>query len=342
MSDQNLENKHLPVNEENDFDEISLDESDETGHYTIVPNILIRDATISPECRCFVMYFLSMKTGWRINTSQLANHLKDFMGRDRIRKVMNEAIEAGYIKREIIKLKGPNGGFLNRCTYLVSSKPKFKKSLRRPENQGPGNREPENQGPGNTSPKELTSESLTSKENTLLKVPKGTEKRVTKSPIESFSSQVLETSQLMIEGMRIVKPDYSAQNGKLLGILNEVERMIELDKRDASKIVEVFRWALADSFWADKMFKPNPAKYLRDKFDQLEMKMNAETQQVIPVEKPKENAKATLSQRLKEKKITYEKEFGNIIFRSSTGYVIGKIAIDDPDALEDWLVARGC
>jgi hypothetical protein len=121
----------------------------------------------------------------------------------------------------------------------------------------------------------------------------GTEQRVEKSSSmsdkkirpESFHAPVLETGQLMIEAMRIVKPDFSAQNGKLLGMLNEIDRMIRLDKRTPEKIIEVFRWALADDFWADKMFRPNPAKYLRDKFDQLEMKMQSKPPETNKVDR---------------------------------------------------------
>ncbi len=281
MSDQNIENKHLPVNDENDFDEISLDDSDETIHYTIVPNNLIREESLSPLARWLIIYFLSMKAGWKIRTRQLYGHLKGFIGRDKIQKIIKECIEAGYMKREVIKKSSGNGKILHGYKYTVSSTPKFKKCLRQPENQVTGNRETDSretdhQEPDGKATKELPYESLPSSNTPLLKVPKGTEERGEKSsPVEDFSFQALETSQLIVDSMRIIKPDYAAANGKWLGILLEVDRMIRLDKRDPQKIIDVFRWALADNFWADKMFKPNPAKYLRDKFDQLEMKMLA-------------------------------------------------------------------
>ncbi len=55
----------------------------------------------------------------------------------------------------------------------------------------------------------------------------------------------------------------------------EIQEMIDKDQRDPQRIFSVFHWALNDHFWKDKFFKPNPAKYLRDKFEQLYAKMTA-------------------------------------------------------------------
>lgn len=81
-------------------------------------------------------------------------------------------------------------------------------------------------------------------------------------------------ASMMIKSIRDVKSDWKAPKSPEQFVIS-VDHMLKLDERTADKILEVFRWALADSFWADKFFKPNPAKYLREKFDQLEMKMNA-------------------------------------------------------------------
>ena len=78
----------------------------------------------------------------------------------------------------------------------------------------------------------------------------------------------------MINSLTRTKPDYVPPKN-LSAMLTEVDFLLRLDKREPQKAMDVFNWALSDSFWADKMFKPNPAKYLREKFDQLEMKMNA-------------------------------------------------------------------
>ena len=55
----------------------------------------------------------------------------------------------------------------------------------------------------------------------------------------------------------------------------QVRLMIQRDGRTPTEIKELFLWAISDSFWADKLSKPNPAKYLRDHFAQFSAKMNA-------------------------------------------------------------------
>jgi len=89
-----------------------------------------------------------------------------------------------------------------------------------------------------------------------------------------FSEEVKNVTSAMITALKQAKPNYKSPK-VLTKFLTSVEQMMRLDNRSAEQIVAVFRWAVADSFWADKMFKPNPAAYLREKFDQLEMKMNA-------------------------------------------------------------------
>jgi len=93
-----------------------------------------------------------------------------------------------------------------------------------------------------------------------------------------FSPKAREIANLMINSLSRTKPNYVPPKN-LSAMLTEVDFALRLDKRDPELFMDVFNWALADSFWADKMFKPNPAKYLREKFDQLEMKMLAKPEQ---------------------------------------------------------------
>ena len=104
---------------------------DEENPYTMVSNELIRDSSISPNCRWLIIYLLSNKDkGWRINAAQIINHVKKFIGRDCVYNTLDEAIESGYISREIYKVNN-----MKRYRYFVSEKPKFKKFLRYPEPQ---------------------------------------------------------------------------------------------------------------------------------------------------------------------------------------------------------------
>ncbi len=84
----------------------------------------------------------------------------------------------------------------------------------------------------------------------------------------------LETGDKMIKILTQHKPNYAAPRN-LAAFLTHLDFLLRLDKRNPQLVLDVFAWAVADHFWADKMFKPNPAKYLREKFDQLEMKMNS-------------------------------------------------------------------
>lgn len=279
-----MTNQEITVNnDENDFDDISLDQSDEMFKYTIVPNALIRDSSISPQCRWLIIYLMSNKKEWKINTRQLWVHTQGFIGRDGIRKILNEAIAAGYMQRNII-LKETHKGKLRGYSYVVASSPKFKKVLREPDFQEPEDQAPENQGT-----KELLSQELLSlSSSSSLKVPKEAPKAQAAKAAEvenpppkkvkrekaDFSPKVREVGQQLINSLTRTKPDYLPPKN-LSGFLTEVDFLLRIDKRDPQKVYDVFNWALADSFWADKMFKPNPAKYLREKFDQLEVKMNA-------------------------------------------------------------------
>jgi phage replication O-like protein O len=86
--------------------------------------------------------------------------------------------------------------------------------------------------------------------------------------------EVLEVTDKIIQTLKDSEPDYSPPKN-LDQIRSQVDFMLRLDKREPQKILDILAWALSDSFWRDKMFKPNPAKYLREKFLQLKNKMEA-------------------------------------------------------------------
>lgn len=129
-------------------------------------------------------------------------------------------------------------------------------------------------------------------EITSLKVPKSPPKKSSKksaaaqppaataacgedfSPDEEFSEEVKETTDRLIKALQASNPEWRRPSN-LTAMRTQVRLMLQRDKRSASTIREVFLWAIHDSFWADKLSKPNPAKYLRDHFAQLAAKMNA-------------------------------------------------------------------
>jgi hypothetical protein len=121
---------------------------DKQNPYAQISRDLLRDGSISPNCRWMLSYLLSMQDGWKISASQLINHLKSHMGRDKVYAIIKEAIRAGYMYREEIFDKG-----LKRTRLLVSETPKFLIMYPLPENQYA-----ENQHPENPSSKERTKE----------------------------------------------------------------------------------------------------------------------------------------------------------------------------------------
>lgn len=139
---------------------------DKENPYAQISRDLIRDQSISPNCRWLLIYLLSMSDNWVIKIEQLVNHCKGFLGRDKIYKVVQEACDAGYMQRHDHKK-----GNLRRCVYYVSETASFKKSFRLPENQEAGDfprenaptdkfgRLPDFQDPEHTDDKERTTSS---------------------------------------------------------------------------------------------------------------------------------------------------------------------------------------
>jgi len=102
---------------------------DKQHPYVMINSNLIDDETISPLCRWLLIYLLKNKDGWKICPQQVINHAKEFLGRDKVLALFDEAIEKGYMYRVVKK----NGNLNNGYKYFVSETPKFKKSFRDPE-----------------------------------------------------------------------------------------------------------------------------------------------------------------------------------------------------------------
>lgn len=89
-----------------------------------------------------------------------------------------------------------------------------------------------------------------------------------------FSPKVREIANLMVNELHAANPHWLIPKN-LHPMMVEIEKMLVEEKREAKTIIDVFMWAVNDSFWMDKLCKPNPAKYLRSQFGQLAGKMNA-------------------------------------------------------------------
>jgi hypothetical protein len=299
MSKTTITNQTLHVNNDDNFDTISLDQEDSTSQYTIVPNALIRDKSISPQCRWLIIYLITNKPGWTIKSRQLWEHTKGFIGRDGIRKILNEAIEVGYIRRDIV-FKSVNKGKLTGYAYCVSSTPKFKKCLREPDHQGP-----ENQGTKELlSLRNISSFKVSEKpdaaeaaQEEIKPPPKAKKKK------EDFSPQVHEVADKLLEIVVQDSPSYIPPKN-MDSFLQEVHGMINIDKRSPEAIYAILRHTLPDPYYGPGLLNGNLSKKLRDKFVTLEKKMNA---------KPHKNYNEK-DKRLREKDGTVVDQYKDLMF----------------------------
>jgi hypothetical protein len=88
---------------------------------------------------------------------------------------------------------------------------------------------------------------------------------VKKKKRSEFPKRVIDLAEQMITMMQDHEPLYKPPKN-LQAFLIETDLMLRLDKIPPEEILSVLEWTLCDNFWKGKIFKPNPAKYLRDKF----------------------------------------------------------------------------
>lgn len=88
-----------------------------------------------------------------------------------------------------------------------------------------------------------------------------------------FTPEVRDVANKMVNALVDANPDWLVPKN-LQPMLSEIAKMINEQKRDPVRILKVFNWAINDEFWLDKISKPNPAKYLNEKFSQFAAKMD--------------------------------------------------------------------
>jgi len=106
------------------------------------------------------------------------------------------------------------------------------------------------------------------------KISRDLPQKKSKKAKTEFSDEVVAVADEMIKILKTHELDYSPPPN-LAPFRTEVDFLLRIDKRESQKIFDVLNWALSDSFWRPNIFKPNPAKYLREKFLQLKNKMDA-------------------------------------------------------------------
>lgn len=89
---------------------------------------------------------------------------------------------------------------------------------------------------------------------------------------KSFSSDSNEIrlSELLLNFIRQRNPNHKQPN--IQGWAKDIDRMIRLDKRPVDEVERVLKWCQTDFFWKNNILSTSA---LREKFDQLALKMNS-------------------------------------------------------------------
>jgi biotin operon repressor len=85
-------------------------------HFTQIPNDWLRDKRISLGAKGLLAQLLSHAPGWRISQESLGRD--NGVGRDAIRTLINELLEAGYLMRSEERERGEKG-YLGGYTYTT-------------------------------------------------------------------------------------------------------------------------------------------------------------------------------------------------------------------------------
>jgi hypothetical protein len=266
---------------------------DTKNPYVMILNDLIRDQSISPNCRWLISYLLSHNDGWVINVKQIIKHLNGHIGRNKVYEIFNEAIEAGYLKREVIKI----GNLKQIVKYYVSERPKFKKCFRRPDF-----RDTEIRNPENRDDKERTSirKNIGKKEHKKEKIYQKEKKE--QSPI------AIDIYNIFLKTIKSFKPGF--MNYKAESWIAEIEKMISIDKRDPEKIIKIIEWFASALSWHKYILS---AKALRNSFDRLEISMDFDKN------KQKSEQKKSLFEKLSKHFKSGEKYNGREFFINEYG-----------------------
>ena len=208
---------------------------DEADHpFVMIPRELIRDPNLSPECKWFISYLLSHSTNFKIRIPYVIKSQK--ISKNRIYPIINEAIKAGYVKRE----EYFEGG-MKRFRYFVSRKPKFKEILLCPQNQDTENQDPENED-SKLYQSKSSSEDLEKKEQY---------KEVPASPPSADAEALCE---FFLKSLRERNPKFKEPNK--LKWIKEFDLLLRVDGRQLDEVKSLISWASSHKWWKISCLSP--------------------------------------------------------------------------------------
>jgi predicted transcriptional regulator len=203
---------------------------------------------------------------WIIRVSQLYNKFKKHLGRDSIYKIINEAIEAGYINRSTHTENG-----MLRYTYYLSESPKFKKTLLFTENQDTGNQETENQDSLERTSKERTSIKKYNKES----IPEIVHNSPDPPPKDSISSMDSIPFQRKVKATKAKSQEVDLSSPEVLDLMELESTYLKyfrheivvrwIDKFGPAFVLETIRFFLHIKDTQKKPI-PNPEAWMESAF----------------------------------------------------------------------------
>jgi hypothetical protein len=113
-----------------------------TGRYASLPNAIWDDPALSVETKGTLGYLLSRPHNWHVSLRQVGKKLG--VGKDRLHRIFNELIAAGYASRE--QRRDVRTGAFGRFEYVIRDEPEVGvASLPQPEEPAPAEPAPANQ-----------------------------------------------------------------------------------------------------------------------------------------------------------------------------------------------------
>lgn len=219
---------------------------------------LIRDRNLNPEAKWLIIYLLSHKEGFNISIPYILKDQK--ISKDKMYRIVNECLEAGYLKREEYLVEGKK-----RFKYFVSEFPKFKNILLCPEIQDPEIQDPENQ---DTKLKQSSS-SLRSEEVKIKQYKKGSAK-----PPVSAEAEAIYT--YFLEKLRLRNPGFKTPNENKWK--SEIDCILHIDNRPANAVYEIIDWAHTHRHWKSHCLSP---QRLRNIYDEMYMQKCGEEEKEL-------------------------------------------------------------
>ena len=109
-------------------------------HFTRIPNDWLRDNRLSLEARGLMGQIMSHRPGWNMSLRSLA--YANSVGRDRIKRIIDELIEAGYLERSEKQGKDDKGR-MKSFDYTTKSPEWTQKWTQNPDTDNPSTDKPD-------------------------------------------------------------------------------------------------------------------------------------------------------------------------------------------------------